>query len=181
MRFYQPHCRLIVLLGAWAFSPGRISAQHPPEPRSLLRSISRLGADSVVQNLESKPAAWNAVLHGISLGDSLWLEVYWRLLPNNSAHGSEELDEAVIQALPLAPARVLRLAARGGRAPADAAAGVCGQEFETKDLAGYIHRSKEAVTPLLSATSADLRSLAAACLARFQKLDSALRDTMPSN
>lgn len=165
----------VLFLAAWASLTATAQAQRPTA-RTTLALIRRVGTDAAIDSLGRSPPAWQTVLKGIVSGDSLWLETYLHLIPNSTAHPSEELGDAFIAALPNAPALVLTMAARG-QPPSIASVGsVCGMEFDTEDLDGHIARSRAALRPLATGPAGRLHDLALACLADFDTLQAHLRN-----
>lgn len=111
---------MLALLAATACA----TPNDPLSPHSLLQEIKTHGARSVVARLHEDvtvpgktgglPAVihnkgWYHVLEQIATGDTQWLDVARALYPGSDAGAAEALQIVVAEALPKAPAQVLRM------------------------------------------------------------------------
>ena len=93
----------LVVLALTAASP-----RPPITAEAILADLSRRHPISVVESLLQDPAAWETVMRGIASGASEWFKVAHGLGRGVDAGSSEMLEEALSEALVVAPDRTLR-------------------------------------------------------------------------
>jgi hypothetical protein len=75
----------------------------------LKQAIAVRGAAQVLAEVYDKPERWPAIVDGISRGERGWLEIAALLRPASDAGASEDLDQAMAEALRRVPRSVLPL------------------------------------------------------------------------
>jgi hypothetical protein len=75
----------------------------------VLKEIDRRGPAPVVWELFDRIERWYDLLRNVAGGDPAWLEVAARLRPASDAAATEELSDAVTEAMTISPERVLEM------------------------------------------------------------------------
>jgi len=75
----------------------------------VLKEIDRRGPAPVVWELFDRTERWYDLLRNVAGGDPEWLEVAARLRPASDAAATEELTDAVAEAMTISPERVLEM------------------------------------------------------------------------
>jgi hypothetical protein len=75
----------------------------------VLEQIARRGPGPVLWELFDREAEWDIVLEKISSGDPIWLKVAARFLTASDAHATEDLHDAIGDAIEKSPELVLEM------------------------------------------------------------------------
>lgn len=149
---------LVMLVGGCT-SPD-VAGQPKLSAIEVLAVIEREGPDSALRQFVVNDSTFgDAVLIGITSGDSAWLEVARLLKPVADAEAREFLGIAVADALPVAPERVLALIGR--EYPAERVCGLPFIEQPDSEAVSYFRRAWPAVEAVRRPNLAAQR---AACL-----------------
>jgi hypothetical protein len=142
--------RALVALAAVVAAGG----QAEVTPGQLKAQIASRGAAVILSEVYDHPNTWPVIFDGICRGDAAWLEVAVLLRPVSDAGASEDLDQAMAEALVHAPRSALGLMRSGAHYKTES---VCGN-FEV------IHRrgkdtKRAAVLRWLQGQAAAVRSV----------------------
>jgi hypothetical protein len=83
--------------------------QYYTDPQATIHEVSRRGASEVVAELSNQERKWYYVMDKIATGEQAWLKVAVVLRPGSDAGSTEEIFEALGQALKTNPKEVLGL------------------------------------------------------------------------
>ena len=136
------------------------AGQSAAEARAHIAKVGAKDALSVWWGTQ----AWQDIYNGIASGKSEWLQVAALLKPASDAGGSEDLSDAVSEALPKNPEVVLRFVKDGKDFRDFTVEGACfaSPRSETKSGAlRYIKASERAVKKI---NAADLKDAKTRCL-----------------
>lgn len=136
------------------------TSAHALTPVAALSHVAEVGAKQAVLDYYETPQ-WDHVVRGIASGDSDWLKVYTALRQAADAGAGEDLGDAIYEAVPKRPFKVLPLLAEStGRTPRQ----LCTFTFESKLPDGGIGAYLDRLDRTLSqASTRDQRRMAAAC------------------
>lgn len=140
----------------------------------VLAHIKSVGAKRALSDYFAKPQ-WAAIEKGIASGDDGWLRVYVSLEPVADGEAGEDLSDAVFEALPFRPFKVLPLLEGSGQYTAQQ---LCTFTFEAKTPDGginkYLHRLEQSLN---TAADPGERILADSCRKGIQATRSAFKDS----
>lgn len=126
------------LLSLVLMSATVLSAASTPDhitSDSVLAHVTSVGAKQAVIDYYAKPE-WIAIKHGIASGSDGWLKVYVALNSVADGEAGEDLGEAISDALPVRPFKVLPILANNGQYKVEQ---LCTLTFEAKIPAGGIN------------------------------------------
>ena len=81
---------------------------------TVMRHIASVGARQTVVDYFEKPE-WVVIKKGVASGSDNWLKVYVALVPVADAGAGEDLGEAIFEALPVRPFKVLPILSNNGQ------------------------------------------------------------------
>jgi len=129
---------------------------------ALASEIRASGARAVLVKYFETPVWINSIRPGIESGSDKWLRIAEQLYKESDGAGTEELGEAIYNALPNRPFAVLREFAR--TSPEASVESFCDISFEyevpKEGVHGYLQRVRKA---LASAKTKQEKAIAAAC------------------
>ena len=106
---------MMLVMSGHAFSDEADQTEEPPKlpyaptADEVLKQIALRGARPVVWELFDRDAEWDRLLREISSGDPRWLKVAARLRKASDAGASEELGDAINDAVEKSPELVLEM------------------------------------------------------------------------
>jgi hypothetical protein len=150
------------------FLASAVLAGSPMSARSVLNSVTSIGATETLHRIYEDEPQWSALLSHIATGKSAWLDVAKRLRAVSDGGSSEQLDLAVGEALEHRPINVLTLAIPDFRLEV-----VCGgpdvddQRFDSYDLSiAAINRRESQLRALREPAIARARD---SCISELEK------------
>ena len=149
--------RWLFVCALWMASVARAQSLTPA---AALSHVAEVGAKQAVLDYYDT-AQWDHVVRGIASGDRGWLRVYAALRPSADAGPSEDLGDAIYDAIPHHPFDVLPLlAASTGRTSRQ----LCTFTFESKlpdgGIGAYLNHLDHALS---QASTREQRKMAKAC------------------
>lgn len=112
-----------------------------------------------MQGYYGKPA-WDVILAGIASADEKWLSVYALLRPAGDGAAGEDLGQAVFDAFPVAPFKVIGLMATEGVSMEGACTMTFESGFPAEGINAYLTRLEFS---LQKGISAEQRAIAEEC------------------
>ena len=145
---------------------------------TVMAHIKVVGAKQALVDYFAKPQ-WSAIKKGVTSGGDGWLRVYTSLKPVADGEAGEDLDEAIFEALPSRPFRILPLLEDNGRYTVQQ---LCSFTFEAKapdeGINTYLHRLEQS---LAKANSPRERVMAGDCRKGIQATRRALKGNLQSS
>lgn len=153
-----------------------IAAAAPPvTSQTVMAHIRVVGAKQTLVDYFEKPQ-WSVIKKGVTSGSDGWLRVYTSLKTVADGEAGEDLDEAIFEALPSRPFRILPLLEDNGRYTAQQ---LCSFTFEAKapdeGINAYLNRLERS---LLKANSPNERILASECRKGIQATRRAFKGSL---
>jgi len=99
--------RLLIAIALLASSSLAVAQNKSPNnSSSILGHVASVGPQQAIKDYYGNPV-WYEILKGIASGKSDWIKVYAALRRGSDGAASEDLTEAISDAMPIAPFRIL--------------------------------------------------------------------------
>jgi hypothetical protein len=154
--------KLLIMLAALATSTV-LAAAPPLTPRSIRIDIHRSGAKAVVDRLFAS-GQYEVIMSRIKAGSPDWVLLAKALSDGTDAASSEELQQALVHALPKSPGAVLSVLDGAGPSVPTSAQTVCSASFFEGDRVDVAAYRAVAIKAVKSVDLPALRGARAQCL-----------------